>query len=106
MLDIIDHPSGVVLSVKTFRPLLIFPWTASVWRRSPSPVGVATVAFKGKPGAEAGHRQIVNLLRGVKISPDLHEAHAAIESFAKASGEIVKSYRVYPADAPGTTKAV
>ena len=106
MVDLIEHSSGVVLSVKTFRPLLIFPWTSSIWRQSPSPMAVATVAFKDKPGAESGHRQIVQLLRDLKISPDLHEAHAAIESFVKASGEIVKSYRVYPADAPGATKAV
>jgi hypothetical protein len=46
-------------------------------------VGFATVAFKGRPAAEAGHRQIVQLLRGLKLSADLHEALAAVESFAR-----------------------
>ena len=105
MVDLIEHSSGVVLSVKTFRPLLIFPWTSSIWRQSPSPTAVATVAFRGKPDAESGHRQIVRLLRDLKISPDLHEALAAIESFAKANEAIVKSYRLYAADVQAATKA-
>ena len=99
MVDVIEHPSGVVLSVKTFRPLLIFPWTSSVWRQSPFATAIATVAFKGKPGAESGHRQLVQLLRNLKISPDMHEPFTAVESFATAHPEIVKSYRVYPGHA-------
>jgi hypothetical protein len=85
--------------------LLVFPWTASIWRQSPSPTGIATVAFKSKPAAEAGHGQIVELLRDLKISPDLHEIFGAIESFAKANPETVKSYRVYPADVQESMKA-
>ena len=96
MIDAIEHPSGLVLSVKTFRPLLIFPWTSSIWRQSPFATAIATVAFKGKAAAESGHRQLVELLRDLKISPDMHEPFGAIEAFAKANAERVKSYRVYP----------
>jgi hypothetical protein len=99
MVDVIQHSSGIVLSVKTFRPLLIFPWTSSIWRQSPFATAIATVAFKGKRGAESGHRQLVQLLRDLKISSDMHEPFGAVESFAKANPEIVKSYRVYPGHA-------
>ena len=57
------------------------------------------MAFKGKAAAESGHGQLVQLLRDLKISPDMHEPFGAIEAFAKANSEIVKSYRVYPGHA-------
>jgi hypothetical protein len=99
MVDVIQHSSGLILSVKTFRPLLIFPWTASIWRQFPFATAIATVAFKDKTAAQSGHRQIVELLRGLTISADMHELFGALEAFAKANGDIVKSYRVYPGHA-------
>jgi hypothetical protein len=98
MVDVIQHRSGIVVSVKTFRPLLIFPWTASIWRQFPFAAAIATVAFKGRDAAQRGHRQLVELLRGLDHA-DMHELFGAVEAFAKANGDIVKSYRVYPGHA-------
>jgi hypothetical protein len=97
--DVIQHPSGIVLSVKTFRPLRIFPWTASIWRQLPFATAMATVAFKGRDVAETGHRRLVELLRSLTLSPDMHELFSAVEAFAKSNGQIVKSYRIYPGHA-------
>ncbi len=97
MQDIIEHPSGLVLSAKTFRPLWIFPWTCSIWRQFPLRTAIATVAFQNKPAAEVGHRELVALLQNLKIGPKMSELFPAIEAYAKdKAGNGVKSHRIYP----------
>ncbi len=97
MQDVIEHPSGLVLSATTFRPLWIFPWTCSIWRQFPLRTSIATVAFQNKPAAEAGHRELVTLLRDLKIGPEMSELFQAVEAYAKdKTGNGVKSYRIYP----------
>ncbi len=89
--------AGIEISLKTFRPLLIFPWTCSIWRQSPFKTAIATVMFKNKPAAERGHRELVELLAaGVKVGPKAPELFDAVEEYAKANNELVRSYRIYP----------
>lgn len=95
MQDIIEHPAGVVLSARTFRPLWIFPWTCSIWRQHPFRTSIATVSFDNKQAAEKGHQAIVRLLHDLELSPDMSELFSAIETYAKQnSGQGVKSYRI------------
>jgi hypothetical protein len=96
MLDVIKHSSGIVISVKTFKPLLIFPWTCAIWRQFPFRTAVATIAFRSKMAAADGHRQVVALLRNLTIGPDMRELFVAIENYVKANSAGVKSFRVYP----------
>ncbi len=96
MLDVIEHPSGLILSAKTFRPLFIFPWTCSIWRQAPFRTGISTVAFINKAAAKTGHREIVQILRQLNIKPDMSNVFTAIEDYAKEnSNDGVKSYRIY-----------
>jgi len=95
MLDVIQHSSGIVVSVKTFRPLLIFPWTASIWRVFPFRTAIATVAFKGRAAAERGHHELVERVRVLTIGEEMSELFSAIEQYAKENSDIVKSFRVY-----------
>ena len=95
-MDFIKNPSGIEISVKTFRPLLIFPWTSSVWRQFPFRTAIATVMFNDKPAAQRGHRELVDLLKNLKVGPKMHELFEAVEEYAKANEEMVRSYRIYP----------
>jgi len=96
MLDFIKNPSGIEISVKTFRPLLIFPWTSSIWRQFPFKTSIATVMFKDKVAAVRGHRELVELLKNLKVGPKMGEVFGAVEEYAKANEELVRSYRIYP----------
>ena len=96
MLTIIEHESGPVYSVKTFRPLLIFPWNSSVWRVSPFATCIATISYDHKRAAATGHQELVALLNKLKIGPDMSEPFKAMETYGKSrTGTGVKSYRVY-----------
>ena len=44
----IEHESGVIFSVKTFRPLWVFPWLSSVWRALPMSTCIGTIRYEGK----------------------------------------------------------
>jgi hypothetical protein len=97
MQKVIQHPHGSVYSIKTFRPLLIFPWTSSIWRQFPFRTAIATVAYTSKKAAEAGHNELAALLEGLEVGPKIKEPFQAIESYAKKkTGAGVKSYRIYP----------
>lgn len=96
MQDFIKHPQGIQISVRTFRPLMIFPWTSSIWRQFPLKTAIATVMFKDKTAAARGHRDIVELLAKVKSGPKISERlFEALEEYAKANEELVRSYRIY-----------
>jgi hypothetical protein len=93
----IEHESGVIFSVKTFRPLWVFPWLSSVWRAFPMSTCIATISYEGKRAAEAGHDELSRLLKGLTIGPKMGEPFAAIEAWAKTKvGAGVRSYRIYP----------
>lgn len=95
MLDVIEHPSGLILSVKTFRPLWIFPWTSSIWRQFPLRTSVGTIMFNDKAAAEKGHHEIVALFRKLTIQPDMGNLFTAVEEYAQSNtGKGVKSVRV------------
>jgi hypothetical protein len=97
MLTVIQHASGLVLSIKTFRPLLIFAWHSSVWRQFPFRTCLATVRYDDKRTAEAGHNELAALLQGLRIGPEMSEPFQVIEAFCKAkTGAGVKTYRIYP----------
>jgi|SRR5690349_8489047 len=96
MRDYIKNPSGIEISVMTFRPLLIFPWTSSIWRQFPFKTAIATVMFKDKTAAQRGHRELVELLKNVKVGPKMRELFEAVEQYAKDNEELVRSYRIYP----------
>lgn len=96
MQDVIEHPSGLVLSVKTFRPLLIFPWTSAVWRQSPFRTAIATVAYRNKAAAQSGHDDLTRLLRNLQVAPDMSNLFSAVEEYAQQHLDgAVKSYRLY-----------
>ena len=90
------NAGGIELSVRTFRPLLVFPWTSSIWRQFPFRTAIGTVMFKDKAGAQRGHREIVELLKEVKVGPKMRELFEAVEGYAKENEEIVRSFRIYP----------
>jgi hypothetical protein len=49
-----------------------------------------------KMAAERGHRDIVELLAKVKSGPKISERlFEAVEEYAKANEELVRSYRIY-----------
>ena len=97
MEDLIERPSGLVLSAKTFKPLLIFSWTCSIWRQMPFRTAIATIAFKGKSDAETGHREIVDLLWKLEIKPDMSNVFTVLKEYAtQRQGAGVKSFRIYP----------
>ena len=54
MQSVVEHSSGLIFSVKTFRPLWVFPWLASVWRQFPMRTCLATVSYDNKAAAEIG----------------------------------------------------
>jgi hypothetical protein len=100
MQSVIEHEGGLLFSVKTFRPLWIFPWTSSIWRQFPFRTCIATVSYNGRQAAEKGHEELTALLKGLKIGPKMNEPFHAIETFArKKTGQGVKSFRVYPGHA-------
>ena len=100
MLTVIEHKSGLILSIKTFRPLWIFPWHSSIWRQFPLRTCIGTVRYDGKRAAEVGHKELAALLKDLKIGPDMSELFQAIEAFGKRkTGAGVKSYRIYPGHA-------
>jgi hypothetical protein len=100
MQAVIEHKSGVIFSVKTFRPLWLFPWLSSVWRQFPMRTCVATVSYENKRAAEAGHRELVQLLQALEVGGKMAEPFAAIEEYAKKkTGAGVRSYRIYPGHA-------
>ena len=97
MLTVIEHKSGLILSIKTFRPLWIFPWHSSVWRQFPFRTCIATIRYEDKRAAEVSHKELAALVQGLKIGPEISEVFQAVETFAKAkSGSGVKSFRIYP----------
>jgi hypothetical protein len=96
MQTFIKHPQGIEISVRTFRPLLIFPWTSSIWRQFPLKTAMATVMYKDRTAAVGGHRDIVELLAKVKCGPKISERlFEAVEEYAKANDGSVRSYRIY-----------
>lgn len=97
MLDVIEHPSGQIYSVKTFRPLWIFPWNSSVWRQFPFQTCIATISYSNKAAAEAGHQELIALLRDLKIGEKMREPFEALEKYGqRKTGTGVHSYRIYP----------
>ena len=95
MLDLIELPGGVVLSVKTFRPLWVFPWTSAVWRQAPFRTAIGTVAYKGRSEAKQAHKELAVMLKTLELSPDMSNLFTAVESFAQQrTSQGVKSYRV------------
>ena len=100
MVTVIEHNSGLLLSIKTFRPLWIFPWNSSIWRQFPFRTCIATVSYDDKEAAEAGHKELAALLQGLKIGPKMSELFQAVEAFGKTkTGAGVKSYHIYPGHA-------
>ncbi len=96
MLDVIEHRSGQVYSVKTFRPLWIFPWTSSVWRQIPFRTCIATISYSNKAAAEAGHQELVALLRDLAIGEKMREPFDALEAYGqRKKGAGVHSHRIY-----------
>jgi hypothetical protein len=96
MQSVIEHKSGVVVSVKTFRPLWVFPWLSSVWRQFPMRTCMATVSYENKRAAEIGHAELTKLLEGLDIGDKMEEPFPAIERYAKKkTGQGVRSYRIY-----------
>ena len=96
MWSVIQHDSGQIYSIKTFRPLLIFPWTSSIWRQSPFRTAIATVSYPSKAAAEQGHEELEKLIKALKIGPKMDEPFGAIDAFArKRAGDTVKSHRIY-----------
>jgi hypothetical protein len=96
MRAVIEHESGLILSIKTFRPLWVFPWLSSIWRQFPMATCLATISYEDRTAAERGHAELERLLKGLKIGPKMSEPFQAIESFAKKkSGAGVRSYRIY-----------
>src|SRR5690348_14971265 len=74
MQDTLEHESGLIFSIKTFRPLWIFPWLSSVWRQFPFATCIATVSYNNERAAEEGHQELIALLRRTTISSDMSEA--------------------------------
>ncbi len=100
MQTVIEHDSGLVFSVKTFRPLWIFPWISSVWRQFPMRTCIATVSYDNKAAAEAGHKDLGALLKALKVGGKMGEPFQAIETYGKQkTGAGVRSARVYPGHA-------
>ena len=100
MLDHVELTSGIKLSVKTFRPLWVFPWTCSVWRQFPMQGSIATIAFDHRAAAQAGHAEVVKLLRELDTGPDMSELFDALESYARAAKDKgVRSSRIYRREA-------
>ena len=96
MVTVIEHDSGLIFSIKTFRPLWIFPWNSSIWRQHPFRTCIATVSYDNKQAAEQGHKELSALLKGLQIGPKMSEPFQAIETFGKRkTGTGVKSYRIY-----------
>lgn len=96
MQSLVNHKSGLIFSVKTFRPLWIFPWNSSVWRQFPMRTCLATVSYENKRAAEAGHKELVALLQELNVGGKMGEPFQAIENYAKKNaGAGVRSCRVY-----------
>ena len=96
MQTVVEHNSGLIFFVKTFRPLWIFPWHSSVWREFPMRTCMASISYDGKTAAEAGHQELIELLRGLPVGEKMSEPFPAIEAFAKRkTGAGVRSYRIY-----------
>lgn len=100
MLTLIEHKSGLIFSIKTFRPLWIFPWHSSIWRQFPFQTCIATVRYNNKLDAETGHKELAALLRSLEIGEEMKEPFQAVEVFCKSRTTTgVKSYRIYPGHA-------
>jgi len=100
MQSVVEHSSGLIFSVKTFRPLWVFPWLSSVWRQFPMRTCIATVSYGNKAAAEAGHQELTALVQGLQVGGKMGEPFQAIEAYAKKkTGTGVRSYRVYPGHA-------
>jgi hypothetical protein len=97
MLTAFEHKSGLIFSIKTFRPLWVFSWHSSIWRQFPFRTCIATIRYNNKMSARAGHKELTLLLQDLEIGPRMAEPFQAIESFGKAkTNSGVKSYRIYP----------
>jgi hypothetical protein len=95
MQTVIEHKSGQVYSIKTFRPLWILPWFSSIWRQFPLRTWIATLKYENKAAAKKGHEALAAMLRDLQIGPKMSEPFEAIEAFAKNRAESgVKGYRI------------
>ncbi len=96
MFDTVQRSGGETLTVKTFRPLLIFPWTASIWRQKPMRACIATIRFVDKKSALKGHDALVELLQSPAIGVNMAAPYGPLEAWAKQQqGDLVKTYRMY-----------
>ena len=80
MQSVIQKQSGLVFSIKTFRPLWVFPWTSSIWRQIPMATCIGTVMYRDRQAAEAGHQDLCAILNDLKIGPAMREPFAAVEA--------------------------
>lgn len=96
MKTVVEHSSGQIYYVRTFRPLWIFPWTSSVWREFPFRTCLATISYENKAAAEACHQELIKLLRELDIGEKMREPFQALEEFSKAKvGAGIHSYDTY-----------
>lgn len=95
MMDVVNHASGVVFSVRTFRPLWVFPWHSSVWRQFPMRNCLAVYKYPDKATSEIGHRELTKLLAELDFGEKLGEVARALEQYAKSNEDgKVASYRL------------
>lgn len=99
MQSVFQHSSGLIFSVKTFRPLWVFPWMSSVWRQFPFKTCIATVSYEDKAAAKVGHEEVTALLEDLEIGSEMREPFQAIEAYVKKKTGAVRSYRMYPGHA-------
>jgi hypothetical protein len=70
---------------------------SSIWRQFPFRTCIATIRYHDKRSAEACHKELTALLKGMEIGPEMREPFHVIEAFCRAkTGSRVKSYRIYP----------
>lgn len=96
MLNVIDHHKGLKFSIKTFRPLWMFPWHSSIWRQFPMRNCLAVLKWKSKSLAESGHTDLTDFLSKLEFGEQMASIHDALEKKAKELTETgkVASYRL------------
>jgi hypothetical protein len=96
MESVIQHASGFIFSVKTFRPFWVLPWYSSIWRQFPMSACVATIRYDNKSAAAVGHNALTELLERLPGNCQMPEVYREIERYlTKKKGTGVRSWQVY-----------
>jgi hypothetical protein len=93
MFNEINHRSGLIFSVKTFRPLWIWPWHSSIWRQFPMRNCLVVLKWRSKTDAGVGHDAIIAHLKKLDFNEQMVAVHDALEKMASelhASGSVAR----------------